>query len=235
VADYVREAAELQKRAESSVQTAGAAAEGAPSARVDPPKSKAVAPPKATEGADARTGRGQTDQRGKDPQSLAILDALDKPVAMNFADETPLEDVLKYVKEVTKGPEFPNGIPIYVDPVGLQEAEKTLTSPIQLDLEGVPLRRTLHLLLRQLGLGYIVEDGLLYITSESSRDTHLPEPMMTGSPIVELQEKSERGELDAAGVKELIEKLKALNEIERLKHESEAILHREDKVPPKHQ
>ena len=35
------------------------------------------------------------------------------------------------------------GIPIYLDPVGLQEAEKTMTSPITLDLEGVPLKTTL--------------------------------------------------------------------------------------------
>ncbi|MBV8234029.1 MAG: hypothetical protein JO329_28960, partial [Planctomycetaceae bacterium] len=62
------------------------------------------------------------------------------------------------------------GIPIYVDPVGLQEAEKTMTSPVTLDLEGVPLKTTLRLLLKQLGLTYTVKDGLLTITSESSED-----------------------------------------------------------------
>jgi hypothetical protein len=52
----------------------------------------------------------------------------------------------------------------------LQEAEKTLTSPVQLDLEGVPLKTTLRLLLKQLGLTYTVKDGMLTITSESSED-----------------------------------------------------------------
>ncbi|MBV8557496.1 MAG: hypothetical protein JO116_18190, partial [Planctomycetaceae bacterium] len=76
---------------------------------------------------------------------------------------------LKYIKSATQGPND-TGIPIYVDPVGLQEAEKTMTSPVTLDLEGVPLRTTLRLLLKQLGLTYTVKDGLLTITSESSED-----------------------------------------------------------------
>ena len=43
---------------------------------------------------------------------------------MSFENETPLEDVLKYVKQAHQGPAFPDGIPIYVDPIGLQEAEQ---------------------------------------------------------------------------------------------------------------
>jgi hypothetical protein len=75
-----------------------------------------------------------------------------------------LEDVLKYIKSATQGPND-IGIPIYVDPVGLADAEKTLTSPITIDLEGVPLKTTLRLILKQLGLAYCVKDGLLYISS----------------------------------------------------------------------
>ena len=44
---------------------------------------------------------------------------------MSFADETPLEDVLKYVKQATTTNNY-SGIPIYVDPIGLQEAEKSM-------------------------------------------------------------------------------------------------------------
>ncbi|MGZ3334079.1 MAG: hypothetical protein ACXWOV_02015, partial [Isosphaeraceae bacterium] len=51
-----------------------------------------------------------------------------------------------------------------------QEADKTLTSPVSIDLEGVPLKRTLRLLLKQLGLTYTVKDGYLMITSETSED-----------------------------------------------------------------
>jgi hypothetical protein len=100
----------------------------------------------------------------KTPRTQSILKKLDEPVAMSFAIETPLEDVLKYIKAASQGPNDA-GIPIYVDPVGLNEAEKTLTSPVTLDLEGVPLRTTLRLMLKQLGLAYCVKDGLLMISS----------------------------------------------------------------------
>ena len=56
---------------------------------------------------------------------------------MSFADETPLEDMLKYVREATKTATY-QGIPIHVDPIGLEEAEKTLTSTIIVNLEGAP-------------------------------------------------------------------------------------------------
>ncbi|HKI17391.1 MAG TPA: hypothetical protein VKA15_05905 [Isosphaeraceae bacterium] len=60
--------------------------------------------------------------------------------------------MLAYVKSSTKSPTYPAGIPIYVDPVGLQEAEKSMTSTVTIDLEQVPLRASLRLLLQQLGL-----------------------------------------------------------------------------------
>ncbi len=88
---------------------------------------------------------------------------------MSFATETPLDDVLKYIKQATTTPTFP-GIPIYVDPIGLQEAERSLNSTVQIDLEGVPLKTTLRLILKQLGLAYTVKDGFMIITSEDSED-----------------------------------------------------------------
>jgi hypothetical protein len=102
-------------------------------------------------------------------RNKAIEQKLEKPVKMEFASETPLEDVIKYIKEQTKEPGG-KGIPIYVKPRGLQEAEKTFTSPITLEMEDVPLRTTLRLLLAQLGLDYRVRDGMLYISSRSEFD-----------------------------------------------------------------
>lgn len=144
--------------------------------------------------------------RNDDPRSLKILAKLEEPVSMSFANETPLDDVLKYIKQATTTPTY-SGIPIYVDPVGLQTAERSLNSTIQMDLEGVPLRRTLQLLLTQLGLVYYVEDGVLVITSPDSEDTHLPPSMMTPTPIMDRLEKAERGELSASEMKELLKVL----------------------------
>jgi hypothetical protein len=97
-------------------------------------------------------------------RTIAVLAKLEEPISMSFANETPLDDVLKYIKQATTTQTF-NGIPIYVDPLGLQEAGRSLTSTITIDLEGVPLKTTLRLLLKQLGLAYLVRDGRLVISS----------------------------------------------------------------------
>ena len=105
-----------------------------------------------------------------DDRSRRVAAELNKVMDMHFHNETPLEDVIKYVRTATTGPAFPDGIPIYLDPIGLQEAEKTETSPIRLDLSQIPLRTSLKLALKQLGMLYYLEDGLLKITSETSED-----------------------------------------------------------------
>lgn len=216
-AEYFKQEAadQLKDVASTSTPSSGPAAARPAPAAVAAATAAPVAGPPAQGPFPPQTGAGL--EPGKDPRSLAILDALDKPIEMQFANETPLEDVLKYIKSATKGPDFPDGITIFVDPIGLQEAEKTLTSPIMLDLTGVPLKRTLHLLLRQLGLAYFVEDGMVYITAEgASENGHLPNPMMTPSPLMEAKQKAARGELSSIEMKELIEKLKALRELETL-------------------
>ena len=63
--------------------------------------------------------------RDTNPKSKAMFKKLEEPIAMSFADETPLEDVLKYIRQATATETY-QGIPIYVDPKGLKEAEATL-------------------------------------------------------------------------------------------------------------
>jgi len=101
-----------------------------------------------------------------DDRSQRVVAELGKLVDMPFKVDTPLSDVIDYVRRSTSGPAFPEGIPIYVDPVGLQEADKTMASTVSIDLRGVALRTTLGLLLKQIGLVYRVRDGLLTIHSE---------------------------------------------------------------------
>jgi tetratricopeptide (TPR) repeat protein len=105
----------------------------------------------------------------RSPKTVSILEKLNQPVSMPFENETPLEDAIKYIKQATQGPND-TGIPIYIDPVGLTETDKSLQSPVTMSLEGVPLKTTLRLMLKQLGLTYTVKDGLLTITSETSTD-----------------------------------------------------------------
>jgi RNA polymerase sigma factor (sigma-70 family) len=129
----------------------------------------------------------KVEEADKSPKTQEILKKLNEPVAMSFANETPLEDVLKYIKAATAGPKG-DCLPIYVDPIGLAEAEKTLTSPVTMDLEGVPLKTTLRLLLKQLGLAYCVKDGLLYISSVDGILQELKEFEMTHLEIMEPEE-----------------------------------------------
>ena len=70
-----------------------------------------------------------------------VFVALDQRISMPFREETPLEDVLRYIRAATRGPDGRN-ILIHVDPVELMEAEKTMQSPVRLDL-GRPVENNL--------------------------------------------------------------------------------------------
>ena len=99
---------------------------------------------------------------------------LQEPVAMSFPNETPLLDVLKYIKSATEEP-GDKGLVFYVDPLELGEAEKTMDSPVAIDIEGVPLATSLGLLLKQLGLKYdVLDEGIVRITAETDENTAPP-------------------------------------------------------------
>ncbi len=96
-----------------------------------------------------------------------ILEALEQPVSMHFADETPLDDVMKFIHSATNG-SGRDGIPIYVDPLGLPHHPSGPSTVRNIDLESVPLKAGLQLCLEQLDLKYVVRGGLLRITSTES-------------------------------------------------------------------
>jgi hypothetical protein len=98
----------------------------------------------------------------------AILKKLDQLIPMHFLEDTPLEDVLKYIRQATADVNYP-GIPIYVDPVGLQNAEKSITSTVRnLDFDAIPVKDALRLCSRQLDLGFSVRQGFVMISDENS-------------------------------------------------------------------
>ncbi len=93
---------------------------------------------------------------------------LHERISMNFPADTPLEDVKKYIESSTQDEKagFPTGLPIYVDPQGLREVDKTMASTVSINVEGIPLALTLKLLLKQLGLVYRIDpEGVLIVTS----------------------------------------------------------------------
>jgi hypothetical protein len=153
------------------------------------------------------------------PRTLAILAELEKPISMKFSQETPLGDVTAYLRGATKGAAFPGGLPIYVDPQGLSDSDKTMASTVSIELEGIPLKTTLALLLRQLGMVYQVRDGVLILTSGQSDD----DP----SPFDRLLLMAERGELSKLQCLELREMLKLRLELLKLS-QATMIIDRED-------
>ena len=72
-------------------------------------------------------------------RTAVILAKLEKRIPMVFANATPIDDVFKYIKQATQdGPNDPVALPIYVDPIGLQEAKRSLNSTISLRSGGYP-------------------------------------------------------------------------------------------------
>lgn len=142
-----------------------------------------------------------------DLRTQRILEQLEEPIDLRFETDTPLQEVLQHIKKATAH-ENSKGIPIYVDPTALQDQEKSLTSPVTIDLEEVPLKTGLALLLRQLGLAFKVQGGVLIITSLETDELD--------TPIDRLEAKARHGELTAEEAASLKEMLKTLNEIQEL-------------------
>ncbi len=86
---------------------------------------------------------------------------------MEFPRKTPLSEVVASLKKSTSTADDP-GIPIYVHPIGLLEAEQPPDPTLTIELRGVPLKVALRTALKPLGMDYVVQDGVLWITSVES-------------------------------------------------------------------
>ena len=93
----------------------------------------------------------------ENPPLSRLIEALEQPIAMSFAVETPMDDVLEYIKQATTTAAY-SGVQIYIDPIGLAEADKSASSPVIYESEGLPLGRSLRELLAKLGLDYEVRE-----------------------------------------------------------------------------
>jgi hypothetical protein len=195
-----------------------------------PPKTKGFRPPDMPKGAvppveavpQPALGQASRPEPGSDPKSRELLVRLEESLPMSFPNDTPLEDVLKYIKQATAGPDG-EGIQIYVDPAGLEMVEKTMQSPVRMDLTGIPLRRTLKLVADQLGMGYGVKDGMITFFApdfqrRNWRELFIVEPggpFPETTPLQLLVEKAERGEMSDDELQKLNEQLKAIEDVSR--------------------
>ncbi len=101
-------------------------------------------------------------QRQLDAKTRQIRERLKQEIVSD-RDDLPLDELLKHIKQSTADAAFP-GIPIYVDPVGLQDANAGIASRVQIPKKG-SVEFVLSFALRELRLSYTVQDGFLMISS----------------------------------------------------------------------
>ena len=100
----------------------------------------------------------------ENPETKAVLEALDKPFTLRMTENSTLGDLLKQIKESLATSDG-RKVPVYIDPQGIEEAGAALNSPVAIDLQDVPLRLSLRLALKQLNLAYCVREGVVIISS----------------------------------------------------------------------
>jgi hypothetical protein len=99
-----------------------------------------------------------------------VADCLCRRALLRWADDCPLEDVVEQIRLATsfwRWRAFPLGVPIRVDPIGLERAGQSLRSPVAgppANLE-LTLGETLQAVLEPLGLAVDVRDASLVITA----------------------------------------------------------------------
>ena len=91
---------------------------------------------------------------------------LETRIDAQFPKGATLETLLKHIKQVTADGTY-SGIPIYVDPVGLAEANKTMGTEVELNYKQAPIEEVLKYTLRPLGMSYCVRDGFVWVSSRT--------------------------------------------------------------------
>lgn len=103
-----------------------------------------------------------------DPANTRVLAALERPVPVTFDDPTPLRDVLRSIRDATRGESLPEGIPFHIDSAGWTGDPGTW--PLSADLRGVPLRTALGMMLDEAGMAYLVRDGVVVVSGRTLPD-----------------------------------------------------------------
>jgi RNA polymerase sigma factor (sigma-70 family) len=124
-------------------------------------------------------------------QTAKILEKLDETIDLKLPDEVQLHAFLKAIKQATTDKNF-MGIPIYVDPLGLQEVGISLTAHVSVRRNG-RLGFVLRETLRPFRLSFIVRDGFLMITSrDNNNDRRLEELDQKVDRLLKAIERMER-------------------------------------------
>ncbi len=106
----------------------------------------------------------------------AIEAALDASVTLEF-QEAPLSAVVDYLRGACQ-------IPILIDRRALDDVGLNGDTPVTASLDGVSLRSALDLVLRELGLAYVVHEQVLQITNPSEAENRLMQRVYAVSDLM---------------------------------------------------
>jgi RNA polymerase sigma factor (sigma-70 family) len=101
-----------------------------------------------------------------DSKTQLIRNKLDQFIDAEFPNGTTLGGLLKYIKQATTDGTFP-GIPIDVDPVGMEEAGQGIDSPVVINQKQQPVSWILDQVCDRMRIAYVVRDGYLMIGSRN--------------------------------------------------------------------
>jgi hypothetical protein len=110
----------------------------------------------------------------------AIEKALEQPVDFHF-NETPLAEVVELLRNRHE-------IEIQLDEKPLSEASITRETPITEEMRGVPLKSGLQLLLKKIGVTWVIENDVLLITTWEERDSRCSTRVHDVSDLVVCQD-----------------------------------------------
>ncbi|MDZ7619641.1 MAG: STN domain-containing protein, partial [Patescibacteria group bacterium] len=129
-------------------------------------------------------------------KNTRIRQALAAPISLEFV-ETPLQDVVDYLKNATK-------IEIQIDRKSLDDVGVATDMPVTKNLRNVSLKSALRLMLRELGLTYSIEDEVLLITTPEEAENRLETRMYPVTDLVRFQDKKGEAWTDFDSLIELI-------------------------------
>lgn len=94
-----------------------------------------------------------------DPRDISTRSALDENTELDFAEQ-PLSDVIDYLKQR-------HDVEIQINNKALIDAGVGTDTPITRVIKGITLRSALKMILDELDLTYVVQNGTLMITSKN--------------------------------------------------------------------
>jgi general secretion pathway protein D len=106
------------------------------------------------------------EQRNMTPAEREIQKSLSKGVEVRFINR-PLSEVMDTLGRMA-------GVNVYLDPQGLNAEGVTTDTPVTLNLtQPISLKSALNLMLSPLGLSYVIQNEVLRITSEQTKDSNV--------------------------------------------------------------